>query len=165
MLTHGEDTLNVRAALLHVMGDLLGSVAALVAGAVIWLTGWTPIDPLLALVICGLILYSTVNILREGLHVMMEGVPLHLDLPAIGHEMAAVEHVRSVHDLHIWTLGSGRIALSAHVMLDHLEQWPAVQQALEHLLHEHHDIDHTTLQPELVSTAVMHQLPYPGNER
>ncbi|PKM46683.1 MAG: cation transporter [Gammaproteobacteria bacterium HGW-Gammaproteobacteria-1] len=160
VLTHGEATLNVRAALLHVMGDLLGSVAALAAGAVIWLTGWTPIDPLLALVICVLILYSTLNILREALHVMMEGVPLHMELADVGRAMAAVEQIRSVHDLHIWTLGSGRIALSAHVVLHRLSDWEQLLPQLERLLLERYGIDHVTLQPELTAQHVLRQMPY-----
>jgi cation diffusion facilitator family transporter len=160
VLLHGDNSLNVRAALLHVMGDLLGSVAALLAGAVIWLTGWTPIDPLLALVICGLILYSTLNILREALHVMMEGVPLHLNLREVGQAMAGVARIRSVHDLHIWTLGSGRIALSAHIVLDRLHDWEQVQPELEHLLHERFDIDHITLQPEVTTHEVLQRMPY-----
>ncbi len=164
VLTHGEETLNVRAALLHVMGDLLGSVAAIVAGAVIWYSGWTPIDPLLALVICGLILYSTLNILRQGLHVMMEGVPLHLDLPDVGMAMARIPRVRSVHDLHIWALGSGSVALSAHVVLDHLADWTQVQPALSELLHDRFDIDHTTLQPEVVASHVLTPMPYAKEE-
>lgn len=161
LLSHGEDTLNTRAALLHVMGDLLGSVAAVVAGIVIFITGWTPIDPLLALLICGLILHSTFGILRESLHVMLEGVPLHLDLPSIGQAMAATSMVRSVHDLHIWSLGAGRIALSAHIMLDELEDWPMAQHALEHLLHEQFGIDHVTLQPEVAEAHVLRPMPYP----
>lgn len=148
ILIKGENTLNIRAALLHVMGDLLGSVAALIAGAVIWTTGWTPIDPLLALLICGLILYSTLNLLREALHIMMEGVPLHLDLAEVGTRMAQTEGILSIHDLHIWTLGSGRIALSAHIVIRQLTDWPAIQTRLEYLLHTHYGINHTTLQPE-----------------
>lgn len=160
VLTHGDDTLNVRAALLHVMGDLLGSVAALAAGAVIWLTGWTPIDPLLALLICVLILYSTLNILREALHVMMEGVPLHMELEEVGRAMAAVAQIRSVHDLHIWTLGSGRIALSAHIVLHRLSDWEMLLPQLERLLLERFGIDHVTLQPELTAQHVLRQMPY-----
>lgn len=160
VLTHGEATLNVRAALLHVMGDLLGSVAALAAGAVIWLTGWTPVDPLLALLICVLILYSTLNILREALHVMMEGVPLHMELEEVGRAMAAVAQIRSVHDLHIWTLGSGRIALSAHIVLHRLGDWELLLPQLERLLLDRFGIDHVTLQPELTAQHVLRQMPY-----
>lgn len=160
LLLHGEDSLNVRAALLHVMGDLLGSVAALIAGVVIWLTGWTPIDPLLALVICGLILYATLNLLREALHVMMEGVPLHLELPEVGQAMAGIAGVREVHDLHIWTLGSGRTALSAHLVLHRLGEWERIQAELEQLLFQRFGIDHVTLQPELSGRHVLRRMPY-----
>lgn len=148
ILVRGEPTLNVRAALLHVLGDLLGSVAALVAGAVIYQTGWYPIDPILALVVCALLLYSTVNLLRESLHIVMEGVPLHLDLPAIGRDMAEVPGIASVHDLHIWTLTSGTIALSAHIVVDGLEHWQEILTRLNELLHDRYGIEHTTLQPE-----------------
>jgi cobalt-zinc-cadmium efflux system protein len=148
ILVRGESTLNVRAALLHVFGDLLGSVAALAAGAVIYQTGWYPIDPILALVVCGLLLYSTVNLLRESLHIVMEGVPLHLDLPAVGRDMAEVPGIASVHDLHIWTLTSGTIALSAHIVVDELEHWDEILSRLNALLNERYGIEHTTLQPE-----------------
>jgi cobalt-zinc-cadmium efflux system protein len=148
VLSRSESTLNVRAALLHVIGDLLGSVAALVAGAVIWLTGWTPIDPILALGVCLLILSSTLRLLIESLQVVMEGVPAHLDLPEVGRAMAGVEGVRSVHDLHIWTVASGQVALSAHVVIHDLRGWRPVLESLNHLLHDRFRIEHTTLQPE-----------------
>ncbi len=148
ILHHGEQTLNTRAALLHVLGDLLGSVAALIAGAVIYFTGWTPIDPLLSLLICVLILVSSLRLLRDVLHVIMEGVPPYLDLPAVGRAMAAVPGVRSVHDLHIWTLSSGLVALSAHVVIDSMDRWEAVLAALRELLKERYGIEHITLQPE-----------------
>ncbi len=148
ILHGGEQTLNTRAALLHVLGDLLGSVAALLAGAVIYFTGWTPIDPLLSLLICGLILWSSVRLLRDVLHVIMEGVPRGIDLPEVGHAMAAVEGVESVHDLHIWTLSSGLVALSAHVVIDDLQQWESTLTRLKNLLQSRYAIEHITLQPE-----------------
>jgi cobalt-zinc-cadmium efflux system protein len=148
LLSRGEQTLNTRAALIHVMGDLLGSVAALASGAVVYFTGWTPIDPLLSLAIGLLILHSSVVLLREVVHVLLEGVPLHLSLAQVGKAMAGVEGVRSVHDLHIWTLSSGMVALSAHVLVDDLLGWPRVLAAVRHLLHERFGIDHVTLQPE-----------------
>jgi cobalt-zinc-cadmium efflux system protein len=147
LLSRGEQNLNVRGAILHVMGDLLGSIAALVAGAVIWFTGWTPIDPILSIFICLLILYSSLHLLHDVLHVIMEGVPQHLDLPQVGYSMAAEDGVESVHDLHIWTVSSGMVALSAHVVLKEMTQWPAVLARLDRLLHEQYGIDHSTLQP------------------
>ena len=132
---HGHD-LNVRGALLHVIGDLLGSVAALVSGAVILLTGWTLIDPILSLLIMLLVLVSAMRLLREALHALMEGVPLHLDLGEVGRAMTAVAGVQSVHDLHIWTVSSSRIALSAHVVLRHIDDWPPILAQLQHALRE-----------------------------
>ena len=107
VLSRGEKTLNTRGALLHVMGDLLGSVAALIAGVVVSYTGWTPIDPILSLFICALILFSSLGLLREALHTLMEGVPLGLSLPAVGNAMSSIAGVSSVHDLHIWDSGRG----------------------------------------------------------
>jgi cobalt-zinc-cadmium efflux system protein len=149
LLSRGEHTLNTRAALLHVIGDLLGSVAALTAGAVIYFTGWTPIDPILSLVICALILYSALRLLREALHVIMEGVPLNLDLREVGQTMATVQGVKSVHDLHIWTLTSGTVILSAHIVIPDMSCWEDTLTKLRELIHERFDIDHVTLQPEL----------------
>lgn len=148
VLHRGDNSLNTRAALLHVMGDLLGSVAALVAGAVIWLTGWTLIDPILSLLICGLILVSSLRLLREAIHVIMEGVPAGIDLHEVGMAMARIDGVASVHDLHVWTLSSGNIALSAHVMVENIQDWQPVLNTLQHLLHDRFDIEHTTIQPE-----------------
>jgi cobalt-zinc-cadmium efflux system protein len=153
LLMHGEQTMNTRGALLHVLGDLLGSVAALVAGAVVMWTGWTTIDPLLSLLICTLMLGSSLRLLREVLQALMEGVPAHLSTEAIGRALAALPGVVSVHDLHIWTLSSKRVALSAHVLVDSLEQWPQTLAAARHLLADQ-GITHTTLQPEPATQPV-----------
>ncbi len=155
LLTRGEGDLNTRAALLHVIGDLLGSVAALASGLVIQITNWTPIDPLLTMLICGLILFSTVSLLRKVLHTLLEGVPEGLSLPEVGRAMAGVPGVRSVHDLHIWSLDSRRAALSAHIVLSDAQHWPTILEAERHLLHERFGIDHITLQPELPAAEPM----------
>jgi cobalt-zinc-cadmium efflux system protein len=152
LLSRGAHDINTRGALLHVFGDLLGSVAALLAGAVIHFTGWTPIDPLLSLAIAALILVSTFRLLREALHVLMEGVPRHLDLEAVGRELAAVPGVVSVHDLHIWTAVAGAPALSAHVVVRDLGGWMQTLQDLRRLLRERYGIRHATLQPETPET-------------
>jgi cobalt-zinc-cadmium efflux system protein len=150
LLGRGEHNLNTRAATLHVIGDLMGSVAALTAGAVIYVTGWQPIDPLLSIVIAVLILVSTVRMLREALHVLMEGVPVEIDLADVGNAIAELEGVRSVHDLHIWTIASGQVALSAHMDVDTLESWPALLENVRRLVRTRYGIDHVTLQPETV---------------
>lgn len=149
-LHHAEDNLNYRAAFLHVMGDLLGSVAALVAGAVIYFTGWLPIDPILSLFICVLILFSTLKLLAEALHVLMEGVPRHLNIDAVTAAMSAMPQVHEVHSVHIWALSSQVAALSAHVVLEDIQNWHEVLEDLRQVLHERYDIDHVTLQPETI---------------
>jgi len=147
-LTPHQHDLNARAARLHVIGDALGSIAALLSGALIALGGWTVVDPVASLVICVLIGISAVRLLRESLHALMEGVPHGLSVEAIGAEMARVEGVLSVHDLHVWTLSGSRAALSAHVMVRSLQHWDRTLHALQTRLHEKFGIDHVTLQPE-----------------
>lgn len=164
-LGHDQHNLNSRAALLHVIGDVLGSVAALAAGAVIYFTGWLPIDPILSLFISALILFSTLNLLREVLHVLMEGVPRHLDLGSVGRAMGKVAEVREVHDVHIWTLSSSVVALSAHVVLQDMEAWPRVLPALREMLHERFAIDHVTLQPEIPATLQSSQIAWHQNNK
>jgi len=148
LLSRGERTLNIRAALLHVAGDLLGSVAAIIAGVVIAFTGWTPIDPLLSLITGVLIVTSSLRLLRESLHGLMEGVPLHLSLEDIGRAMAAVPGVVSVHDLHIWSVASDKIMLTAHVRVTDLRHWETALTESRALLNDRYGIDHVTLQPE-----------------
>jgi cobalt-zinc-cadmium efflux system protein len=148
-LSHGGRDLNVRAALLHVMGDLLGSVAALLSGVIVWATGWFAVDPALSLLIAMLIAYSSLKLVREAFHGLMEGVPLYLSLEEIGAAMAKVEGVISVHDLHIWSLTAERIALSAHVVIGELERWPEILIRLKALLAQRYGIEHVTLQPEI----------------
>jgi len=148
VLARGEKTMNTRGALLHVMGDLLASVAAIVSGAVVYYTGWVTIDPLLSFFICALILLSTLRLLREALHALMEGTPLHLSLDEIGKALAAVEGVRSVHDLHIWTLSGNRIALSAHLSVADLSKWEEILPAAAAMVQRRYGIGHVTLQPE-----------------
>jgi cobalt-zinc-cadmium efflux system protein len=144
---HSHD-LNARAARLHVLGDVLGSIAALVSGAVIAVSGWTTVDPLASLLICLLIAASALRLLRESVHALMEGVPLGLSVAAIGVEMARVEGVVSVHDLHVWLLSGSRTALSAHVVVRSMAQWDRVLAELQARLQEKFGIDHVTLQPE-----------------
>lgn len=156
ILSRGRGDLNVRAALIHVMGDLLSSVAALLAGAVIFATGWLLIDPILSLVIAMLILVTTLRLLRDTLHVLMEGVPAAVDLGEIGRGLAGLPGVSVVHDLHVWSIGTDRVALSAHLEIERLDDWAAILRAAQALLKKRFGVDHVTLQPELVDRG---QLP------
>jgi cobalt-zinc-cadmium efflux system protein len=149
MLHHGGDSLNTRAAFLHVLGDMLGSVAALAAGAVIWFTGYTPIDPILSLVVALLILVSAWRLLWESIHILLEAVPAHINVETVAHDMGDIPGVQVVHDLHIWTLSSGQIALSAHLELASFDDWDRILRATRQRLDERHGIRHVTLQPEL----------------
>jgi len=149
LLSHGQDNLNMRGAFLHVLGDVLGSVAAIAAGLVVWLTGWTPIDPLLSLLIGGLVLASSLRLLRDALHGLRDGVPFAIDLAALGRKLAAVPGVVEVHDLHVWALSGERLALTAHVRVKDLADWPVILQGLRHEAREH-GIGHATFQPEAV---------------
>ena len=150
---HAHD-MNARAASLHVLGDTLGSVGALVSGVVIVLTGWTPIDAIASLFICLLIAMSSVRLLRESVHALMEGVPLRLSTESVGMEMARHPDITSVHDLHIWTLSGSRAALSAHVVTRDLSRWERTRHELQALVHERFGIDHVTLQPESPAVPV-----------
>jgi len=156
VLQGGGNSLNARAALLHVLGDMLGSLAALVAGCVIYFTGWTPIDPLLSLFIAVLILISGLRLLRDASRVLLEGVPRGLNLAEIGLSMAGVDGVHSVHDLHVWSLSSDEISLSAHIIIEDMHAWQAVLYALQEHLLDTYGIEHATLQPE---PAVLARIP------
>lgn len=153
LLSRGESNLNVRGALLHVMGDALGSVAAITAGAVIHFTGWTPIDPLLSILIGGLILSSSLRLLKEALHATLDGVPARIDIERIGRQLVAVAGVREVHDLHVWPIGAERLALSAHVRVESLENWPLMLAALTEVARRA-GIEHVTFQPALLPAKV-----------
>lgn len=154
MLTRGEKTLNTRAALLHVLGDLLGSVAALLSGLIIAVSGWTPIDPLLSLAIGALILVSSLRLLRESVHGLMEGVPPHLDPARVGQALAAVPGVASVHDLHIWSVRSDLPVLTAHLVIPDLAAWEEILERSHALLKHDFGITHVTLQPEPMTRRV-----------
>lgn len=154
LLMRGEKNLNTRAALLHVLGDLLGSVAALIAGAVIATTGWTPIDSLLSLVIGALILVSSLRLLREAVHGLMEGAPFTIAPEEVGRALAGVRGVASVHDLHIWNVQTDQTLLTAHLVVEDIAQWDRVLDATHTLLAERFGIHHATLQPEPMTCTV-----------
>ncbi len=152
LLSRGQENLNVRGAFLHVLGDALGSVAAIAAGVVVWATGWTPIDPLLSLLIGGLVLAASLRLLRDALHALLDGVPFAIDLAVLGRELAAVPGVADVHDLHVWSLSGERLALTAHVRVGEMAGWPATLEGLRRIAAEH-GIDHATFQAEPLGWA------------
>jgi cobalt-zinc-cadmium efflux system protein len=143
-----ERSINVRGAWLHVLSDALGSIGAMVAGALVWAFGWSWADPLASLAICGLVLFSAWHLLREVVDVLMEAAPRELDVRDVHSALARLSAVRSVHDLHVWTVGQGSIALSCHLVVSD----PGVSTALLNeayaVLGARFGIDHATIQVE-----------------
>jgi len=156
VLSRDKKSVNTRAALVHVMGDLLGSVAALIAGVVIQFTGWMPIDAILSILVSLLILKSTISILRESYHFLMEGVPLHIDYLAVGNDLRAVPGVLAVHDLHVWEMTPSFPALIGHIEINEMQDWPAIMSRINTMLIDKHGIDHVTLQPEVFGSVDVH---------
>ena len=153
VLSRDKKSVNTRAALVHVIGDLLGSVAALIAGIVIQLTGWMPIDAILSILVSLLILKSTISILKESYHFLMEGVPLHIDYLQVGSDLKNVPGVLGVHDLHVWEMTPSFPALIGHIEIAKITEWPHIMGLINTMLLDKHGIDHVTLQPEVASLA------------
>ncbi len=147
---HDHDDVNTRSAYLHVLGDTISSVGVIGAGGVILLTGWLWLDPLVSALISVMIVVSAVRLLRETLHILVEGTPRGASAAEVGAAMVEVPGVRDVHDVHVWTLGPGHVAMSAHVMLDDqaLSATAEIMRALKALLLTRFAITHTTLQFE-----------------
>jgi cobalt-zinc-cadmium efflux system protein len=145
---HQHD-LNTRGAFLHVVGDLLGSVGAIVAALVMLATGWYLADPMLSAGIGLLVLWSAWSLLRESAEVLLEATPSEIDPIDVRRAMTTVPGVSGVHDLHIWTVTSGLIALSAHVECDRAHDWNDLLVDLAALLRDRFGIAHVTLQPEM----------------
>jgi cobalt-zinc-cadmium efflux system protein len=149
------ESLNVRAAYLEVLSDALSSVATLIAAGVVMLTGWTGADALAGVAIALLIVPRTWSLLKQAVNVLLEGTPPHLVLAEIEAAMCAVDGVRRVHDLHVWTLTSGREAMSAHVVVDDVRESERLLETLHALLHARFGIDHTTIQLETEPPTVL----------
>ena len=152
VLSRDKKSVNTRAALVHVMGDLLGSIAALIAGVVIQLTGWMPIDAILSILVSLLILKSTISILHESYHFLMEGVPLHIDYLQVGKDLRGVPGVLAVHDLHVWEMTPSFPALIGHIEIAEMQEWPQIMSRINTMLLDQHGIDHVTLQPEVLGS-------------
>ncbi|MES2073530.1 MAG: cation diffusion facilitator family transporter [Pseudomonadota bacterium] len=157
VLSHDKDSVNTKAALVHVMGDLLGSVAAIASGAVIYFSGWMPIDPLLSIFVSLLILKSTFGVLNESYHFLMEGVPHKINYVQVGQDLKTIDGVLSVHDLHVWEMSPGYPALIGHLEISDLQLWPEILANVKAMLLSRHGIDHITLQAETPQMADEHE--------
>jgi cobalt-zinc-cadmium efflux system protein len=154
----GSANLNVRAALWHVIGDALGSVGAIAAALAILLFDLSRADAVAALCIALLLLVGALRLIRESVDVLLEGAPPHLDLKKIQREVCALAGVASLHDLHIWTVGPGFAAMSAHVDLMAGADPEGVRRAVHRLLHQSYGIRHTTIQTECMP---LHDIAHP----
>lgn len=148
--THGS--LNLRAAYLHLAADLMGSIGAIIAGAVLWWTGWKPIDLVITFIFSGLMVVGSWDLIKESIVVLMEGVPRAVDAKAVSEALKKVAGVKELHDLHIWTVSSGKLALSVHLISEgnggqNLGSAKLLKEAHD-LLEQRFNIVHTTIQIE-----------------
>ena len=147
-LSRDRENVNTRAALVHVLGDLLGSVAAIVSGAVIYFGGPTMVDPILSMLICVLVAHAAWGVLKETTPVLLDAVPEGIRFDEVGDVIAKTPGVLSVHDLHVWIMSPGQNAISAHVMIQSHRHWPGILNSIRTELKDHFHIDHVNLQPE-----------------
>jgi cobalt-zinc-cadmium efflux system protein len=150
LMGHGKENLNMRAALFHVAGDALGALAVIVGGAVILSTGQAWIDPALSLFVSAIIVVGVVRVLRDATDVLLEGVPRGLHVSDVREGMASIAGIQAVHDLHVWTIGSGALALSAHILVNdrRVSEASIIMRELDELVRRRFGITHVTLQFE-----------------
>ncbi|HSW72747.1 MAG TPA: cation diffusion facilitator family transporter [Chlamydiales bacterium] len=147
LLHPGEKgSMNLRAAYLHILGDLLGSIGVVISGIIIWLTGFYPIDPIITFFMAALILYSSGKMIFEGVHILMEGVPTKINIKALYKDLLNLPGVKEVHDLHVWSLSTKQKSLSVHLVAT-FEETKLLKLA-HHLIEEKYHIHHMTIQIE-----------------
>jgi len=147
---HGRrgEGLNLRAAWLHVLSDALGSLGAVGAGSVILAFGWTWADPVASLLIAGLVLRASLDLLREAVDVLLEAAPAHIEVEEVHDTLMATRGVSAVHDLHVWTITSGLVSLSCHVRMEPGVEGAALLREIQQRLRERFGIEHVTIQLE-----------------
>jgi len=147
-----NENVNIKGAFLHMTADALGSVGAIVAGTVIWTTGWMMIDPLASVFIGILILWGSLGLILQTMNILLEATPEHIDYDEVKSALLDVEHVVDIHDLHIWTITSGLTSLSAHITLEprcsDTTHWQSCLKTAQDMLRDRFDIEHSTLQFE-----------------
>jgi len=147
---HASENLNVRAAFLHVMGDMLASVGVVAGGIIMLFTGNYIADPIISFIVGIIILVGATGVLREGINILLEGVPRNIDYGELKEELEKIDGIISLHDLHVWTISSSKIALSAHLTVPRQSSHMAqdILRAATDLLRTKYRIDHVTLQVE-----------------
>lgn len=143
-----HSNLNIRGAALHVLGDLLGSVAAIIAAIVIIFTGWTPIDPILSVLVCILILRSAYALIRQSTHILLQGTPQGMDVEALSTALQSIEGVINIHSMHLWALTDADPVITLHATIKQDANAKTVLARINHYLKENHNITHSTIQIE-----------------
>lgn len=141
-------SLNIKAAFIHTLGDLLASFVAIIAGGVIYFTGINLVDPILSLIVIAILFVSNYRLIKQSLVVLMAGVPSDLDYEEVGNALKAIAGIVNVHDLHIWYMSSNKAALSAHIIAANPLIWQDILYQSQHMLLERFNIEHVTLQHE-----------------
>ena len=152
-LSRDKKNVNTRAALVHVLGDLLGSVAAIISGAVIYFGGPVEVDPILSLLICALVAHAAWGVLKETVPVMLDAVPEGVNYEEVGEAIAGIPGVVSVHDLHVWVMSPGYSAISAHLKIDSHRSWPVILEEIRKNVKDRFAIEHMRYQPEWEMTS------------
>ena len=148
-LLHGSShsNINIRGALLHIIGDLLGSIGAIIAGLAIYFKGYYIADPIISFVISVLILFSAIRLVINATNILLEASPSHIDVETIRKELLQVSGVKNIHELHVWSVSSENISLSAHALINNNDHDQVLKDIL-HLLRDKFDIHHATIQIE-----------------
>ncbi|MEK5584668.1 cation diffusion facilitator family transporter [Paenibacillus sp. FSL P2-0536] len=150
-----KNNINLRSAYLHVLGDALGSVGAIIAGLIMMIFGWYVADPIISVLVALLILRGAWGIIKHTVHVLMEGTPITINPAEVKEILESIEGVRNVHDLHIWTITSGLDSLSCHILIEEEADDQRILQQAIRLIADHFKIQHTTIQVE--TSAIVHE--------
>jgi cobalt-zinc-cadmium efflux system protein len=150
-----RESLNVRGAFLHVASDLAAFVGTAIAGALVLIAGWNRADPIASLFVAALMFWAAFSLIRDSTAIFLEVAPEGIDPEAVGRAIVSVPHVVEAHDLHVWTVTSGFLAVSAHVLVDPGADCHGVRRTIETVLRERFDLEHTTLQVDHAQPSVV----------
>jgi len=143
-----EENLNLKSAYLHVLSDALGSIGAIIAGLIMLFTDWYLADPIISVLVAVLILKSSISLIKQTLHILMEGSPSSIDLVDVKHTLEVIDGVKNVHDLHVWTISSGFDCLSCHLLISDTKDSQTILESAIHKLEDRFNIKHATIQIE-----------------